>query len=229
MDSDKIGKIIKQIRTDNNLTQQEFANKYGVTYQAVSKWENGKNLPDIMLLKEICNDFNVSIDGLLDGNHKIIKGKRIIIIIIILLAIFSLALIIIFNRNKSYKFKTITSNCSEFKITGSVAYDKSKSSIYISDVSYCGEEDKKTYEEIKCTLYESSNNINKEIKKCSSIGKNLTLEQYLKDVSIIIDDYNQTCKNMDDNSLFLEINATEKNNKVITYKVPLLLNESCKK
>ncbi len=229
MDSDKIGKIIKQIRTDNNLTQQEFANKYGVTYQAVSKWENGKNLPDIMLLKEICSDYNVSIDGLLDGNHKIIKGKRIIIIIIILLAIFSLALIIVFNHSKSYKFKTITSNCSEFKITGSVAYDKSKSSIYISDVSYCGDEEEKKYDEIKCTLYESSNNNNKEIKKCSNIGYNMTLEQYLKDVSIIIDDYNQTCKNMDDNSLYLEINASEKNNKVVTYKVPLLLNESCKK
>ena len=228
MDFEKVGALIKKIRTDNNLTQQEFAQKYGVTYQAVSKWENGKNLPDIMLLKEICNDYNVSIDGLLEGNSKTAKNKSILLIII-LLGLFSIALILIFNHNKSYKFKTITSNCSEFKITGSVAYDKSKSSIYISDVSYCGKEDKKVYEDIKCTLYESTDDHNKEIKKCQKDGSNITLDEYLKDVSIIIDDYNQTCKNMSDNTLYLEIIATEKNNKIVTYKVPLLLNDSCKK
>ena len=41
MDQEKIGKLIKVIRKKNNLTQAEFAEKYGVTYQAVSKWENG--------------------------------------------------------------------------------------------------------------------------------------------------------------------------------------------
>lgn len=41
MNQEKIGKLIKKIRQDNNLTQQELAKKYGITYQAVSKWENG--------------------------------------------------------------------------------------------------------------------------------------------------------------------------------------------
>ena len=54
MNQEKIGSLIKKIRKENNLTQQDFAKKYGVTYQAVSKWENGKNIPDIALLKEIC-------------------------------------------------------------------------------------------------------------------------------------------------------------------------------
>ena len=39
MDQERIGKFIKEIRTKNNLSQNEFAKKYGVTYQAVSKWE----------------------------------------------------------------------------------------------------------------------------------------------------------------------------------------------
>ena len=56
MDQEKIGKIIKEIRKNNNLTQADLANKYNVTYQAVSKWENGKSLPDIVLLKQICKD-----------------------------------------------------------------------------------------------------------------------------------------------------------------------------
>ena len=38
MDQEKIGKIIKDIRVRNNLTQADLANKYNVTYQAVSKW-----------------------------------------------------------------------------------------------------------------------------------------------------------------------------------------------
>lgn len=41
MYQEKIGNFIKEIRTKNNLTQKQFADKYNVTYQAVSKWENG--------------------------------------------------------------------------------------------------------------------------------------------------------------------------------------------
>lgn len=47
MDQEKFGKFIKQIRKDHNLTQKQLAEKYNVTYQAVSKWETGKNMPDI--------------------------------------------------------------------------------------------------------------------------------------------------------------------------------------
>ncbi len=53
MDQEKIGNFIKEIRTKNNLTQKQFADKYNVTYQAVSKWENGKNMPDVALIKQI--------------------------------------------------------------------------------------------------------------------------------------------------------------------------------
>lgn len=45
MDQDRIGKFIKEIRKKENLSQQKFAEKYGVTYQAVSKWENGLSFP----------------------------------------------------------------------------------------------------------------------------------------------------------------------------------------
>ena len=44
MNQDKISKLIKELRKKNNLTQNEFAKQFNVTYQAVSKWENGKNL-----------------------------------------------------------------------------------------------------------------------------------------------------------------------------------------
>ena len=44
MDQEKIGKFIKEIRKKNKLTQKDLADKYNVTYQAVSKWENGVSL-----------------------------------------------------------------------------------------------------------------------------------------------------------------------------------------
>ena len=69
MDQEKIGKLIKKIRIEGKYSQKEFADKYGVTPQAVSKWENGKNIPDIAILKEICNDNNLKIDEFLNKIH----------------------------------------------------------------------------------------------------------------------------------------------------------------
>ena len=71
MDQEKIGKLIKEIRQKNNLTQKQFADKYGITYQAVSKWENGKNMPDVSLLKQISKDFKVNIEDLLVLEEKL--------------------------------------------------------------------------------------------------------------------------------------------------------------
>ena len=91
MDQEKIGKMIKEIRKNNNLTQADLANKYNVTYQAVSKWENGKNIPDISILKQMSKDFNIDINDLLDGetSKKKIKTSYYIIGIIIILFIIS--------------------------------------------------------------------------------------------------------------------------------------------
>ena len=63
-----IGNNIKQLRLQNNLTQDQVAEKLGVSYQAVSKWENNANTPDIALLPKIANLFGVSIDALFSDN-----------------------------------------------------------------------------------------------------------------------------------------------------------------
>ena len=78
MDQMKIGALIKELRKKSNLTQKEFAEKYDVTFQAVSKWENGINLPDTLTLKRICNDYNINLDDILSGNI-IIKKKSYLI------------------------------------------------------------------------------------------------------------------------------------------------------
>ena len=117
MDQEKIGNIIKELRKKNNLTQQNLADQLGVTYQAVSKWENGKNIPDIAILKEISKLYNIDIKELL-GEEK--DKKRNINYYYLLLLIIPL-LIGFFNKtNNDFEFKTISSNCRKFKISGSI-------------------------------------------------------------------------------------------------------------
>ena len=83
MDQEKIGNFIKEIRTKNNLTQKQFADKYNVTYQAVSKWENGKNMPDVALIKQISKDFNISLEEIYNGELNINKKKNNFIVYIL--------------------------------------------------------------------------------------------------------------------------------------------------
>lgn len=228
MDQEKVGKFIKEIRVKNNLTQKEFAEKLGVTFQAVSKWENGKNIPDISLLKEISRMFNVDINEILDGKKKQ-KNKNILLYIVsgfVLLVIIILIIVLFNNRNHDFEFKQISSSCDNFNITGSMAYNKDKTSLYISSVEFCGSDDNEVYENIKCRLYEKHNDEEVEISSCKS-ESNITLEEYLKKVKISVDDYELSCKNFLNSELYLEINATLDDNKNVTYKVPIALVDNC--
>ena len=63
----QIGNVIKTLRKQHNMTQDELAEKLNVSSQAVSKWENGRNMPDITLLVDIADCFNMTVDELLKG------------------------------------------------------------------------------------------------------------------------------------------------------------------
>ncbi|MBQ6150403.1 MAG: helix-turn-helix transcriptional regulator [Mogibacterium sp.] len=70
----EVGKRIAKIRKDNNLSQEKFAEKYYVTQQTVSHWENGKSFPDLATLVKISDDFNVSLDELLKGDKDMVSS-----------------------------------------------------------------------------------------------------------------------------------------------------------
>lgn len=229
MNQEKIGSLIKKIRKENNLTQQDLAKKYGVTYQAVSKWENGKNIPDIALLKEICSDYNIDINELLDNNYKVKKKNIPLLILIgILVITFITIFLLITNKNESFHFKTLSSSCNNFTIKGTLAYNNNQSSIYISNIDYCGGDDKIKYKKIECILYEKEkDNVTKLIKKNTSKESNITIEEYLKDFTFKINNYDRLCKTYSKNSLYLTIKATNNNDKVTTYDIPLTINDDC--
>ena len=63
------GEIIKKLRTDKGLTQDELAEKIYVTRTAISKWESGRGFPNIESLKAISKCFSVSLDELLSGEE----------------------------------------------------------------------------------------------------------------------------------------------------------------
>ena len=62
--SSKMGRIIKELRKRNGFTQEELAERLGVTYQAVSKWENDTGMPDISQIVPLASIFKVSTDTL---------------------------------------------------------------------------------------------------------------------------------------------------------------------
>ncbi len=234
MNQEKVGQLIKKLRQDNKLTQAELAEKLGVTYQAVSKWENGKNVPDIATLKEISKLFNIDIDDIINGEkkEKIKNNNKYLIIgigIIALLFIFILILSIhIINNNHEDKIEIndISATCEKFNVTGSLVHSNDKSYIRISNIEFCADDDV-VYKEIECTLYEKNGNIINKITSCNK-GYNVKLKDHLSMVKLSRDDYTSICS-IKNKELYIEINATLDNSTTTTYKIPLEVSDTCNK
>lgn len=73
MEQQKVGSFLKELRKERNLTQEQFAEQLGVSGRSVSRWETGINMPDISLLVEIAEFYDVSISEIIDGERK--SGK----------------------------------------------------------------------------------------------------------------------------------------------------------
>lgn len=120
MDQKKIGKFICSLRKEKQLTQEQLAEKLGVSINAVSKWERGLSFPDVSLYKDLCKELDINIEELINGEksksitakeeailnvvktNKNEKKKRNIIIIVFTLLI---TLLIIFGLI-IYKYKS---------------------------------------------------------------------------------------------------------------------------
>ena len=222
MNPEKIGKFIKDIRIKNNLTQKDLADKYNVTYQAVSKWENGKNLPDILLIRQIAKDFNINVEDILDGSVNKNKNYFKIIIPFVITIIMIIIAIILNNSNNSFNSKTVTSLCSDFNVDGIISYDSNKSSIFINKINYNGCEQNTVYKSIECNLYEDSSII----KTCDK-KEDITIPKYLNDLIFYVENYEQVCKNYDHNHIVLKIKAISYEDETKVFEIPLSLDSNC--
>ena len=70
MNQAKIGSFLKELRKEKNLTQEQLAEKFNVASRTVSRWENGNNMPDLSILVELADFYDVDIRELIDGERK---------------------------------------------------------------------------------------------------------------------------------------------------------------
>ena len=111
MNQIKIGKFIAECRKNKKLTQEELASKLNVSSKSVSRWENGRTMPDYSILKLLCDNLDITVNELLSGEkennnydenlynilkeyYKLKKQKNIIKNTLIILSILFLALIV---------------------------------------------------------------------------------------------------------------------------------------
>ena len=74
MDQIKIGKFIKECRNKNNLTQMQLAEKLGITDRAISKWENGRAMPDSSIMLDLCKELKITVNDLLSGEVVVMEN-----------------------------------------------------------------------------------------------------------------------------------------------------------
>ncbi|MBE6139347.1 MAG: helix-turn-helix transcriptional regulator [Firmicutes bacterium] len=130
MNQEKIGRFIAELRKEKEMTQIDLGNKLGITDRAISKWENGRGMPDLSLLTPLCEILDVSINELLSGarldkkdyqekleeniintidytDKKIKKTKKIFIITISVILMFIVMLMVMYgidiNRMRNNK------------------------------------------------------------------------------------------------------------------------------
>ena len=70
MDQKKIGLFLKELRKEKQLTQEQLAERFGVTNRSMSRWETGSNMPDLSILVELADFYDVDIRDIIDGERK---------------------------------------------------------------------------------------------------------------------------------------------------------------
>ncbi|MCI8445837.1 MAG: helix-turn-helix transcriptional regulator, partial [Bacilli bacterium] len=119
MNQERIGKYIAKLRKGKKITQEELAEKLGVSSKSISRWETGRNMPDLSLITPLCKELGTTINELLSGeklnekeyqekleeniiktidftDKKLRKTRRIFYSIIIIIVLFIITLITLF-------------------------------------------------------------------------------------------------------------------------------------
>lgn len=77
MDQEKIGKFIAECRKDKGMTQESLAEKLDVNVKSISRWENGKNMPDYSVIENLCHTLDINVNELLNGEKENINTSEI--------------------------------------------------------------------------------------------------------------------------------------------------------
>lgn len=226
MEITKISKVIKDIRNKNNLTQNDLANELGVTFQAVSKWERGLNIPDISILTLICEKYHYDINDLLNTNH-VKKNKKIYVVLFIIIVFLLLSCIVLLLKKDDFKLSSISSVCKSYIVSGSIAYNKDKTMIIIQDINYC-DDDNKEYKSIECLLSKVEDNKTIVIDSFEK-KENMTIKDYMKLVKFNVDSKKDDCNYLKNTTFKLTVNVTLDDDLEYSHDVPLTFGSTCSK
>ena len=70
IDRIKIGDFLRELRNEKGITQEKLAERYGVSSRSVSRWENGNTMPDLGILVELADYYQIDIGEIIDGERK---------------------------------------------------------------------------------------------------------------------------------------------------------------
>ncbi len=229
MEQENVSKIIKQIREKHKLTQSQFANKLGVTFQAVSKWENEKNIPDITILNKISKEFDIDINEILNGTKAVKNNnKNKLIFLFIGLILLLIVVAITFWPNDKLVLKPISTNASEFSVSGSIVYNNDVATIYVSDIEYAGENKDKIYKSINFTLYEEyGDKLVKISERIIENGNQNSFEEIISDIHFNVENYAATCKQYACNAFYIKVTAKDNNDQISTFEIPFVFLDDC--
>ena len=76
IDQIKIGGFLRELRKEKELTQEQLAEKFGVSSRSVSRWENGNTMPELGILVELAEYYEVDIKEIIDGERKSESMKK---------------------------------------------------------------------------------------------------------------------------------------------------------
>ncbi len=158
MNQNKIGEIIEKKRKEKHLTQKELAEALGVSNTAISKWENGNNLPDISMLEPLCKILDLDLLELIttqnsmheDCSKKFAKVRKARLYRTISLSLFFISVICLTNiftyhrimskrkedLSKEVEVYKINSSDSDFRVDGYVLFNESENIIFLEKVVY---------------------------------------------------------------------------------------------
>ena len=160
MDQNKIGKFIERARKARHLTQQQLADILGVSNTAISKWENGNNLPDISMLEPLSIALKIDMLDLLTAQNsthtqvskKCVKQRKnritrvIITIIIAIILLLTTNFLTYYNCNKTTQkilseqiqvYKISSSNI-DYVVEGYIIFNNKENLVYIEKIAFQG-------------------------------------------------------------------------------------------
>ena len=190
MNQEKIGKLIKKVRRDKGLTQQDLADLLNLSPKTISKWECGKGCPDISILNELCAILGISVTELLNGELGLKDDNNVTItesikyynnrfkrrlIIILLVTLLILSPFIILSIGESGRFKNLPS------YTTIIINNKTRDLFSLLE-SY-------DYKEIETLLNGNIDISNRELEKYS-IKEFINRLKTLEDIGVVFKDIN---------------------------------------